>query len=263
MNHYLDVARDIAREAGRLLLAEFHRPRTIEYKTEVDIVTAADRKSEEVIVERLHTLFPTHAIVAEEGSRREGESEYCWYVDPLDGTTNFAHGYPVFCVSLALVRGEEILVGVVYDPMREEMFHAVEGDGAWLNQRPIRVSAAPRLSESLVTTGFPTRKRHKHPNITYFQRFTMLTHGVRRDGSAALDLCYVACGRFDGFWELNLNPWDTAAGTLLVREAGGQVSDFQGRPFRPDGDEILATNRLIHAEMQQVLLEAAAEARRG
>jgi len=263
MNHYLQVAQEIAREAGRLLLAEFHRPRAVEYKTEVDIVTAADRKAEEFIVDRLHTHFPQHAWIAEEGSRRESETDYCWYVDPLDGTTNFAHGYPVFCVSLALVRGSEILVGVVFDPVREEMYHAGQGEGAWLNQRPIRVSAVKSLSESLVATGFPTRKRHKHPNVAYFHRFTQLTHGVRRDGSAALDLCYVACGRFDGFWELNLNPWDTAAGVLLVREAGGLVTNFQGGPFRLDSEETLATNRQIHAEMQQVLVQATAEAARG
>lgn len=263
MNHYLQVARQIAQEAGQLLLTEFHQPRVVEYKTEVDIVTAADRKSEELIVERLHRVFPTHAIIAEEGSRREARSEYCWFVDPLDGTTNFAHGYPVFAVSLALVRGDDIRVGVVYDPVHEEMFHAVQGEGACLNQRPIGVSSAPRLGESLVATGFPTRKRHRHPNVAYFHRFTLLTHGVRRDGSAALDLCYVACGRFDGFWELNLNPWDTAAGVLLVREAGGEVTDFQGLPFRLEHEEILATNRHIHAEMQQVLLAVAAEAPRG
>lgn len=259
MNNYLQVARDTAVEAGRLLVEEFHRPRVVEYKTDVDLVTQADRKSEALIVERLHTYFPQHAIVAEEGSRREAASDFCWHVDPLDGTTNFAHGYPLFSVSLALTHGNEILVGVVYDPMHEEMFHAVQGEGAWLNQRPVRVSSAPLLSESLVATGFPTRKRHRHPNLAYFHRFTMLTHGVRRDGSAALDLCYVACGRFDGFWELNLNPWDTAAGVLLVREARGQVTDFEGRPFRLDDEEILATNGRIHAEMRQVLVEVAAE----
>ncbi|MFQ5817119.1 MAG: inositol monophosphatase family protein [Terriglobia bacterium] len=260
MNNYLQVARAIAQEAGRLVLAEFHRRPVVEYKAEADIVTVADRKSEELIVERLHLLCPTHAIVAEEGGRREGRSEYCWYVDPLDGTTNFAHSYPVFAVSLALARGDEIQVGVVYDPVHEEMFYAAAGEGAWLNQQPIRVSSAPRLGESLVATGFPTRKRQRHPNVAYFHRFTQLTHGVRRDGSAALDLCYVACGRFDGFWELNLNPWDTTAGVLLVREAGGEVTDFQGRAFRLDHEELLATNRHIHAEMRHVLIEVAAEA---
>lgn len=260
MTSYLQGALEIAQAAGRLLLAEFDRPPSIAYKSEADIITEADQKSEEFIVERLRTFFPQHRVVAEEGSQREGGSEYCWYVDPLDGTTNFAHGYRLFCVSLALVRGEEILVGVVYDPVHGEMFHAVQGEGAWLNQRRIQVSAVPRLSESLVATGFPTRKRHRHPNVFYFQRFTMLTHGVRRDGSAALDLCYVACGRFDGFWELNLNPWDTAAGVLLVREAGGLVTDFRGQPYRLACQEILASNPHIHGEMQQVLAEVAAQA---
>ncbi len=260
MKNYLQVAMETAEAAGRLLLAEFDRPRTIAYKSEVDIVTEADRNSEEFIVERLHASFPQHSVVAEEGSQRTGTSEYCWYVDPLDGTTNFAHGYRLFCVSLALVRGEEILVGVVYDPVHQEMFRAVQGEGAWLNDRRIRVSTAPRLNESLVATGFPTRKRHKNPNVLYYHRFTMLTHGVRRDGSAALDLCYVACGRFDGFWELQLNPWDTAAGVLLVREAGGLVTDFHGRPYRLACEEILAANPHIHAEMQQVLAEVTAQA---
>ena len=251
---------ETAQEAGRLLLTEFDRPRTITYKGEMDIVTEADRRSEEFIVERLRAFFPQHSVVAEEGSRWEGASEYCWYVDPLDGTTNFAHGYRLFCVSLALVRREEILAGVVYDPVHAEMFRAVQGEGAWLNHRRIRVSAAPRLNESLVATGFPTRKRHQDSNVLYFHRFTMLTHGVRRDGSAALDLCYVACGRFDGFWELKLNPWDTAAGVLLVREAGGLVTDFHGQPYCLNHEEILASNSHIHAEMQQVLAEVAAQA---
>lgn len=259
MKNYLQVALVTAQEAGQFLLDAFEQPRTIAYKGEVDIVTEADRQSEEFIVARLRAAFPEHSVVAEEGSQQTGTSEYCWYVDPLDGTTNFAHGYRLFCVSLALVHREEILVGVVYDPLHKELFRAVQGEGAWLNDSRIQVSTAPRLNESLVATGFPTRKRHKNPNVLYYHRFTMLTHGVRRDGSAALDLCYVACGRFDGFWELQLNPWDTAAGVLLVREAGGLVTDFHGRPYHLAGEEILASNPLIHAEMQQVLAELTAQ----
>ncbi|MBI2956245.1 MAG: inositol monophosphatase [Acidobacteria bacterium] len=271
MNRYLEQAIEIARQAGELLLREFHRGSEIEYKGEADIVTAADRRAEEFIVERLRTYFPQHAIVAEEGSRREAATEFCWYVDPLDGTTNFAHGYPLFAVSLALVSrpgaaqdeaaaGEEILVGVVHDPVRQETFSATRGEGAWLNQKRLRVSRTPRLAESLLSTGFPSRKRHESPNILYYHRFTLLSHGVRRDGSAALDLCYVASGRFDGFWEFNLKPWDTAAGVLLVREAGGLVTDFQGRPYRLGDDEIAASNGLIHSELQQVFAEIAARA---
>jgi len=259
-NRYLEVAVETAQQAGALLLDEFGKPREHEYKGGVDLVTAADRRSEAFIVERLRTYFPAHAIVGEEGSRREADSEYCWYVDPLDGTTNFAHRYPCFAVSLSLVRGEEILVGVVHDPVRGETFHAARGEGAWLNRKRIRVSPTERLTESLLATGFPTRKRHQSPNIHYYHRFTLLSHGVRRDGSAALDLCSVACGRFDGFWEFNLQSWDVAAGVLLVREAGGVVTDFKGVPFHLGGAEITASNGLIHAELQQVFAEVAAHA---
>ncbi len=262
MNRYLQGALEIARQAGALLLDEFRKPTRIEYKGSADLVTAADRRSEEFIVERLHTLFPQHTVVAEEGGRREANSDYCWYVDPIDGTTNFAHGYPVFCVSLALVAGEEILVGVVHDPMRGETFHGVRGEGAWLNQQPLRVSGTARLAESLLATGFPSSKRHESPNILYYHRFTLLSHGVRRDGSAALDLCSVACGRFDGFWELNLKPWDVAAGVLLVREAGGVVTDFSSMPYRLGGKEIAASNGLIHPELRQVFAELAEPASR-
>lgn len=260
MNRYLEAAVETAERAGALLLDEFRHPARIEYKSDVDIVTAADRRSEAFIVERLRTLFPPHAIVAEEGGGQETASDYCWYVDPLDGTTNFAHGYPCFAVSIALVAGDEILVGVVHDPMRQETFHAARGEGAWLNQKRIRVSQTARLAESLLGTGFPARKRHQNPNILYYHRLTMLSHGVRRDGSAALDLGCVACGRFDGFWEINLKPWDTAAGILLVREAGGVVTDFKGIPYRLGGLEIAASNGLIHPELQQVFAEVARSA---
>ena len=267
MNRYLEVARETAEQAGALLVDELTRHGgrpEIEYKGSADIVTAADRRAEEFIVERLHTAFPGHAIVAEEGGGREAKSEFCWYVDPLDGTTNFAHGFPVFCVSLGLVArtgdGDDIVVGVVRDPMRGETFYATAGEGAWLNQRRIRVSCTERLAESLLGTGFPARKRHASPNIHYYHRFTLMSHGVRRAGSAALDLCSVAAGRFDGFWEFNLRPWDTAAGVLLVREAGGVATDFQGMPYKLGGGELAASNGIIHPEMQQVFAEIAAQA---
>ncbi|MBI4466307.1 MAG: inositol monophosphatase [Acidobacteria bacterium] len=260
MNRYLQVGVETAQQAGALLLDEFQKPREHEYKAGVDLVTVADRRSEAFIVERLRTHFPQHAIVGEEGTRHQAASDYCWYVDPLDGTTNFAHRYPCFAVSLALVQGEEVLVGVVHDPVRGETFHAARGEGAWLNQKRIHVSATERLTESLLATGFPTRKRHQNPNILYYHRFTMLSHGVRRDGSAALDLCSVAGGRFDGFWEFNLQSWDVGAGILLVREAGGVVTDFQGVPFRLGGAEIAASNGRIHPELQQVFAEIAAQA---
>jgi myo-inositol-1(or 4)-monophosphatase len=239
----------IAREAGTLLMEHFHRHVKVEYKGEADLVTVADRKSEALIRERIGQLWPTHDILGEEGGLQDTGSNYRWYVDPLDGTTNFAHGFPVFCVSMALEHKGQIIAGVVFDPTRDELFAAEKGSGAFLNRQRIRVSETPRLAESLVATGFPSHKRHKNPNIFFYHQITLRTHGVRRAGSAALDLCCVACGRFDGFWEFNLNPWDTAAGVLLVREAGGQVTDFRGGPFQLSSRETLASNGLIHADL--------------
>ena len=250
MSRYLPGVEAIAREAGALLMGHFARHVTIEYKGEVDLVTVADRSSEELIVSRLRARGPEHGIVAEEGTRSDPGAEYRWYVDPLDGTTNFAHGYPVFCVSIALTRQDgQLEVGVLYDPTRDEMFAAERGSGATLNGKPMRVSKTPRLCESLLGTGFPSHKRHKNPNIHFYHQLTLRSHGVRRAGSAALDLACVASGRYDGFWEFNLNPWDTAAGVLLVEEAGGKVTRFDGAPFRLDSREVLGSNGLIHDEL--------------
>ena len=245
---FLTPMQDLAREAGVLLMSFFGKV-SIEYKGEVDLVTKADRASEKMIVERIRKLWPEHDLVGEEGSRRESGSDFRWYVDPLDGTTNFAHGYPVFCVSLGLEHKGERIAGVIYDPTRDEMFAAEKGSGARLNGRPIQVSKIPRVAESLVATGFPSFKRHKNPNIHFYHQITLRSHGVRRAGSAALDLCCVACGRYDAFWEFNLNSWDTAAGVLLVQEAGGKVTNFSGGEFSIDSREVLATNELIHQEM--------------
>ena len=250
MRRYLADLEPIAREAGVLLMSYFDRHIKIEYKGDVDLVTAADRASEKLIAERLHARWPQHGIVGEEGTRTDTGAEFRWYVDPLDGTTNFAHGYPVFCVSIALARrDDELEVGVLYDPTRDELFAAERGHGATLNGNPIRVSKTTRLAESILGTGFPSNKRHKNPNIYFYQQITLRSHGVRRAGSAALDLANVAAGRYDGFWEFNLNPWDTAAGVLIVREAGGKVTRFDGTPFRLDSREVLATNGLIHDEV--------------
>jgi len=255
--HYLERAVEIAREAGTLLANYFERRVPFETKGEFDLITEADRASEKLVVERLRSYFPSHAIVAEEGGGRETASEYRWYVDPLDGTTNFAHGYPVFCVSLGLEYKGERIAGVVYDPTRDELFTAAKGGGAYLNLQPVHVSRAAKLAECLVATGFPSHKRHKNPNIFFYHQITLRTHGVRRAGSAALDLCNVACGRFDGFWEFNLNPWDTTAGVLIVEEAGGKVSNFSGGPFQRDSRETLASNGAVHAsllhEFEQIL----------
>ena len=249
MTAYLPDLEAIAREAGTLLMQYFGRV-TIQYKGEVDLVTEADRASEKLIVERLRARWPEYGIVAEEGTRSDPDAEYLWYVDPLDGTTNFAHGYPVFCVSIALTRKDgQLEAGVLYDPTRDEMFAAERGQGAQLNGGAIHVSKTKALLESLLGTGFPSHKRHKNPNIFFYHHITLRSHGVRRAGSAALDLANVACGRYDGFWEFNLNPWDTAAGVLLVQEAGGLVTRFDGTPFRLDSREVLASNGLIHQEL--------------
>jgi len=236
----------IAREAGALLMDFFHQKVKIEYKGAADLVTVADRKSEALILERVRQQFPTHDVMGEEGTRIDSGSDYKWYIDPLDGTTNFAHGFPVFCVSLAVEYLGRRAAGVIYDPTRDEMFAAETSKGATLNGQPIHVSATSRLAECLVGTGFPSQKRHKNPNIYFYHHLTLRTHGVRRAGSAALDLCNVACGRFDGFWEFNLNPWDTAAGVLIVEEAGGRVTNFSGGPFQIDSRETLASNGLVH-----------------
>lgn len=248
---YLPAMSAIAREAGALLLKYFHQGIKIEYKGDADLVTAADRASETLIRERISKQFPSHDVLGEEQGLNDQGGDYRWYVDPLDGTTNFAHGYPVFCVSMALeYRGADgsgtRVAGVVYDPTRNELFTAEKGKGAHLDGSPIHVSKATQLKECLVATGFPSHKRHKNPNIHFYHQITLRTHGVRRAGSAALDLCNVASGRFDGFWEFNLNPWDTAAGALIVEEAGGKVSRFDGSTFLVDSRETLASNGLVH-----------------
>jgi len=245
----LAPAAQVAREAGALLMEYFERHVAIEYKGDADLVTVADRKSEALIRQRLREHWPSHDILGEEGGLHDTGSDYRWYVDPLDGTTNFAHGFPVFCVSMALEYKGKRIAGVIYDPTRDELFSAEQGSGAFLNDRPIHVSKTANLSESLVATGFPSHKRHKNPNIFFYHQITLRTHGVRRAGSAALDLCCVACGRFDGFWEFNLNPWDTAAGVLLVEEAGGRVTDFHGGPFQLSSRQTLASNSLIHGAL--------------
>lgn len=248
----------IAREAGARLREFLAAGVETEYKGDVDLVTIADRTVEKLILERLGAAFPEHGIYGEEGTRERMEGEYRWYVDPLDGTTNFAHGIPHFCVSLGLehrpagLKAEEdgrLVAAVIYDPNRDELFTAERGRGAWLNGKPIHVSKTPELAEALVATGFPSHKRHDSPNIHFYQEFTLRSHGVRRAGSAALDLAYVACGRLDAFWEFKLNPWDTAAGFLLVEEAGGRCSDYAGGPYRLDSLEVLGSNGLIHEEL--------------
>lgn len=248
MPSYLEVASEIAREAGALLLNYLEKRPAWEIKGEQDLVTEADRASEALVVSRLHQYFPAHSVVAEEGGGEDRKSEFCWYVDPLDGTTNFAHSYPAFCVSIGLVQGDEIIAGVVFDPNRNELFSAEKGAGAYLNNRRIRVSRTTSLSESLLATGFPSRKRHEDVNVYFFHQLGVRAHGIRRSGSAAIDLACVASGRLDGFWEFGLNPWDVAAGLLLVTEAGGGYSDMRGGKFALTSPHLIADNSLLHDE---------------
>jgi len=253
---YLETAIEIAREAGALLANYFERRVRFELKGEFDLVTEADRASERLVVDRLRSHFPSHAIVAEEGGGHESPSEYRWYVDPLDGTTNFAHGFPMFNVTLGLERAGEGVAGVVYDPLRQEMFAAERGAGAYLNGKRARVSTARNLGESLSSTGFPSRKRSHDVNVHFFYQVAMASHGVRRTGSAALDLAYVASGRLDLFWEFGLKPWDMAAGALLVREAGGRVSDMKGAPHNINtSPHLLADNGALHDAALEFLAE--------
>ena len=254
--NYLQAAVEIAQQAGKILIEEFSRPLDIRYKgDEVDLVTQADKRSEQFIVSRLNEYFPGHAITAEEGTGQDTASEFRWHVDPLDGTTNFAHHYPCFCVSIALADRDTLLAAAIFNPYYNELYTAARGEGAAFNGKKIVVSEVSTLSTSLLCTGFPVRNRRLSPNLQYYGEFTQRTHGVRRDGSAALDLACVASGRFDGFWEFGLNKWDVAAGVLLIEEAGGKVSDFEGTPYQLGAPVILATNGLIHEEMRQVAWE--------
>ena len=247
MANFLDAAVEIAREAGEVLMA--HRGVAFELKGEHDLVTAADRASEKLVIARLQERFPDHGIFAEEGGRASLQAPMRWYIDPLDGTTNYAHGYPQWNVTMALAKNGEVIAGVVYDPLNREMFAAERGAGARLNGVPMHVSKAPTLNESLVSTGFPSRRRHQNVNIHFYYQLAMVTHGVRRSGSAAIDLAYAACGRTEAFWEFGLNPWDMAAGTLLVEEAGGKTSGMRNEKLDLHGKYLLADNGLIHEEI--------------
>jgi myo-inositol-1(or 4)-monophosphatase len=251
----LSVAWEAADAAGEIIRDNWRRPKNIDFKDAIDLVTSVDRESERKIVETIRRYFPDHSILAEEETDVQGsQQESRWVVDPLDGTTNFAHSYPQFCISIALEQNRRVILALVYDPLRRECFRAVADQGATLDGERIAVSTIDRLDRALLATGFPYDHRdHTEFYLSYFEAFTKRSQGIRRGGSAALDLCYVACGRLDGFWEMKLKPWDTAAGTLIVTEAGGQLSNFSGQPFSIWGNETLASNRLIHAEMLDAL----------
>lgn len=254
MKGHLDTAVRAARAAGAVIRRDFGAATGVSYKARMNPVTATDLEAERAAIGEITRIFPGHDILTEESDQAARRSEYLWVIDPMDGTVNFIHGYPCVCASVALMRGGEILAGAVYDPLHDELFAAEKGKGAALNGSPLRVSAVRALDGSLLCTGFPYRLVER-PGDTFriFEAMSLLVPGIRRDGSAALDICYVAAGRFEGFWERELRPWDTAAGALILREAGGRASDFSGRDFDPFMPEIAATNGLIHDEMLAVL----------
>lgn len=254
----LQAAVEASQAAGTLLLRYAATGFQIEYKNPINLVTDADRAAEQCVIDRLKTRFPDHHFLAEErGLDEEGSSPYRWIIDPLDGTTNFAHGYPAYCVSIGLEYEGRCIMGVVFDPSRNELFTAIEHRGACVNGRPIHVSNTQALDSSLLVTGFAYDIREtKRNNLDHFVKFALKAQGLRRTGSAALDLCYVAAGRFDGFWEVRLNPWDMAAGSVIAREAGGRLTDFGGNDLSIYGQELVASNGRIHEAMLALLNQA-------
>ncbi|MBI4548375.1 MAG: inositol monophosphatase [Ignavibacteriae bacterium] len=256
----LNIAIEAAQQAGTFLKQNLGRVREIQVKQgqEKNLVTEIDRLSERIIIDMIRRHYPSHDILAEEsGSKRNTSAEYRWIIDPLDGTTNYTHGFPVFCVSIAVEWKDELLLGVIYDPNYEELFTAEKGRGAFLNGKRIKVSQIDSLNQSLLVTGFPYNIAENPDHaIEHFVNFLIKAQAVRRMGSAAIDLAYVAAGRYEGFWEVALNPWDMAAGALMITEAGGKITDFAGSPFSIYKKEVLASNGLVHGEMREVLTKA-------
>jgi myo-inositol-1(or 4)-monophosphatase len=253
----LQTAQLAALNASDIHMKYFGKHKEIEHKlNEFDLVTNADKESEEIIIKTIRNKFAHHNVLSEEFNNDIETAEFTWIIDPLDGTTNYAHNYPQFCVSIGLMHRGDIIVGVVYDPVKNELFHAIKGSGAFLNTREIKVSSVKKVSESLLATGFPYDRRNKKANnMDYFEAFSYKAQAIRRPGSAALDLCYLACGRFDGFWELKLAPWDTAAGAIIVKEAGGIVSNFFSDSFDIFTKHIIASNPYIYDEMTTIIRE--------
>lgn len=251
---FLKFAEDASQMAGDMLRQNIDSSREIVYKGAVNLVTEFDKRSQEIIFSHLSAQFPDHDFLAEEDLCEQRGSEFRWIIDPIDGTTNYAHNFPIFCVSIALEWKSKVVCGVIYDPMRGEMFSAISGKGSFLNGQRILASTTRALDASLLATGFPYDVRESDVNnIDHFANFATRVQAIRRCGSAALDLCYVACGRFDGFWELKLSPWDVASGILIVEESGGHVTDFKGKATNIYGKDLLASNGLIHEQMIQIL----------
>lgn len=259
-----ELAVQTARDAGAILREQLGKV-SIQYKGTVDLVTDADKASETLIGERISTAFPGHRVVGEEGIASDPGSDadgmYRWIVDPLDGTTNFAHGYPHFAVSIALAWDRTVLLGVVYDPMRDELFRAERGGGAFLNERPLRVTETTELIRALLATGFSYDLSERAGQLEIWNELQGISQGIRRDGAAALNLCYVGAGRLDGFWERPLQPWDMAAGALIVEEAGGLVTDYDGGPHNVLGNSVIAGNAAIHRAMLDAIQRAPTTAR--
>lgn len=246
----MDVAVEAAKEAGSYAASHIDKLKEISHKDGINnLVTDVDKTSEKMIIERIKSNFPGHSVLAEESGEHAPGGEVKWIIDPLDGTVNYAHGFPIYCVSIGVSINDSITLGVVYDPSRDELFSSIEGGGAFLNGKKIKVSNRRHLQESLIATGFAYNPDGRVANIAYFKKMLQVAQAVRRAGSAALDLCYVACGRLDGFWELGLCPWDTAAAQLIVKEAGGQISKFNGDEWNIYDKEITASNSLIHEEL--------------
>lgn len=249
-----ELAIQAAREAGRCALEHIEKIGKISYKDSVkNLVTDIDKKCEGIIIDKIRKYFPEHSILAEESGETNNTGKFKWIIDPIDGTTNYAHGFPFFCTSIGIMQSDSLKIGVVYDPSRDELFAAEEGKGAFLNKKPIKVSQKTKVQDSLIATGFAYDINVKRDNIPYFEKLLEEAQAIRRAGSAAIDLCYVACGRFDGFWEMGLNSWDTAAGVLIVQEANGRVTAMDGRSFDIFQKNILATNSFIHDEMIKLL----------
>lgn len=254
LREFQRFAEETATQAGRLLKKRFHSAHSVQYKGRIDPVTEADLKSEELITGRIRKAYPDHTILAEEGTGSGKAAEFRWVIDPLDGTVNYAHGFPIYCVSVAMEYEGQPAVGAVYDPEREEMFRGARGEGAFLNKTRLQLTAETDLQKALLATGFgynvATAKRN---NLGYFARMVKKAQAVRRPGSAAIDLCWLAAGRIDGFWELDLHPWDTAAAVLFIEEAGGKVTRMDGKPFSIFDKSILAANPKLHAAMRKAL----------
>ncbi len=252
-NEYLRTAIEAARSAGELIVRSRDKKLHVRHKGRVDLVTEVDLLAEQEIIRTIKEKYPDHRVVAEESGVGEDESDYIWWIDPIDGTTNFVHGYPHYAVSIALQAEGAIIAGVVYNPVSREFFSAARGEGAFLNGVPLKVSSAKKLNDSLLATGFPYDRDQRPRALSILKSLIVRVRGLRRDGSAALDLAYVAAGRLDGFWEFGLQPWDTAAGSLIVREAGGEITDFRGGGFDIHYPETVATNRIIHRELLKIL----------